>query len=160
MCFIIQQLLIHFQIFFFAGIYVEIMTTQRVNERKPAWLLRDILQELEAKAQNADDRYLTLAHDAGHAEMVDGDSLISTESLNRRQIISLRRTFKVMWDPAEQGFNKTNGVMNLDPGFSGRVTRETQRLDRSVEISASVGMNQAPLDNASNLARLQNKTLT
>ncbi|KAI9861217.1 MAG: hypothetical protein M1813_005390 [Trichoglossum hirsutum] len=57
-------------------------------------------------------------------------------------------------------FEKTDMVLILDSCYSGQATRGFKAAGRSVEIICSVSANQKALENASDLARVQNRTFT
>lgn len=131
------------------------------NDRNPAGTFEKFIYELDIKAQDTDNKYLILGHYAGHAGLsVDGTSLVFYDTLSKRQRMTLKRTFEPLYDVNEGNFENTDVVIILDSCYSAQAARSSKGLGRSVEIVASVGVDQQALGNASRLARIQNKTFT
>lgn len=130
------------------------------SDSTPGWSVSKMLGEGAKEVGDPEIRSLVLCHYAGHARPGPSNQLLFYASSLIPRTMTMTRSFSALYDPDEEAFQNTDAVLILDSCFSGLATRGTDDRNRSVEIIASVGLDQSAHGNSSDNARLQNKTFT
>lgn len=129
------------------------------DDRYPAWTVITFLHRLINHVSTLGEcRNLIIGHYAGHATIDENNRLAFFGSDTRPKPVYYDRLFTALQD--DESPSTTDVVLILDSCYSGAATRGIEKNARSVEVVASVGMDQKAFGNRPDPARTQNRTFT
>ncbi|KAI9787655.1 MAG: hypothetical protein M1839_000186 [Geoglossum umbratile] len=133
------------------------------SDKSPSWTVSSFIHSLATEISKREGRTLVIGHYAGHATLGVNDNLSFFASPSAPKSFGLEKGLGDLYQDYtynNSGFEMTDVVLILDSCYSAQATRGFEAASRSVEIICSVGTHQKALGNASDLARVQNRTFT
>ena len=133
------------------------------DDQMPIWTVIGLLQDLSRRIIKVDGRSLVIGHYAGHGAVKDDKLVFFGSQSSRNRLFGFEITLGTLFENSDSSipvFETTDVILIIDSCYSGNCTRGLGATGRSVEIIASVGAKQQAFGNASDRARVQNRTFT